>query len=46
MKLPDEEKVRLAHENGPDLEDVGLLKSACMARWARVLVGKRITRRS
>ena len=46
VELPDEVKERLAREKGPDQEYVGLLKSACMARWLRVLVGKRIARRS
>ena len=39
VELPDEEKERLARENGPDLEYVGLLRK-CMcgtvdasARW-------------
>ena len=39
VELPDEDKERLALENGPDLENLGLL-------WMPVLVGKRTKRRS
>ena len=44
VELPNEEKERLARENGHDLGHVDLLRSARMAQMTPVLVGRRISR--
>ena len=46
VELTDQERKRLAREMDPIWNTLACWRRACMARWMRVLVGKRITRRS